>query len=82
MHPRAEVRALLERVETGEGLGVGLLDEVLGIGRVPGHPQRCAVELIEERHGQFLELFGALFCLVGLQLDRQPELLTCWSLGV
>src|SRR5699024_3190020 len=80
--PGTEVGPGLERVEPGVGLGVGLLDQVLRVGGVTRHPQRRAVQLVEKRHGQLLELLGALLRSVGMQLGRQPELLTCRYPGV
>ena len=45
-----------ERVRLGERL----LDEVLGVGGVAGHPHRGGVELVEERQRVALEAGGAL----------------------
>ena len=48
--PRLEVRALFEAAERAVGLEVGLLHEILGVGRVAGHAQRTRVERRHELH--------------------------------
>src|SRR5207245_125983 len=40
IHPRLEVRPLFEAGESPIGAQVGLLHEVIRVGRVPGHPKR------------------------------------------
>jgi len=47
VQPGLEVGALGELVEGGVGLHERLLDQVLGVGRVAGHPQGRRVELVE-----------------------------------
>jgi hypothetical protein len=47
-------------VERAVGLGEGLLDQVLGVLRVAGHPHRRGVELVEERKRVALEASAAL----------------------
>ncbi len=42
--PGLEVRSLFEAIERAIGLEVGLLHEILGVGRVAGHAQRTRVE--------------------------------------
>ncbi len=65
VQPGLEVGALGELVEGGERLDERLLDEILGVGRVAGHPHRRRVELIEEGQRVALEpspaLLGGLF---------------------
>jgi hypothetical protein len=48
VQPGLEIRTLRELVEGGEGLDVGLLDEVLGVGGVARHAHRGGIELVEE----------------------------------
>ena len=45
--PRLEVRALLVGLKGSEGLHVGLLNEVVGIGRITRFAHRVTVELVE-----------------------------------
>jgi hypothetical protein len=59
--PRLQVRALLELVERGVRLGERLLYQVLGVGRVAGHPERGGVELIQVGQHILLEALTALF---------------------
>ena len=42
--PGADVRPRLVAVEGAEGAEVGLLDEVLGVVGVPGHPIRGPIQ--------------------------------------
>src|SRR5699024_11651409 len=49
VQPRLEVRSRFELMERTESLGEGLLNEVLGIRGISGHPQCRGVELIEKR---------------------------------
>src|SRR3954451_5077491 len=60
VEPGLEVGAFLELVEGGEGFDERLLDEVLGVGRVAGHPQCRGVELVEKRERCLLEARTAL----------------------
>src|SRR5690606_8839972 len=46
VEPGTQIGARPELVEVGERLGESLLHEVLGVGRVPGHPQGRRVELV------------------------------------
>ena len=78
VQPGLEVRALGELVEGRERLHEGLLDEVLGVGRVAGHPQRRGVQLVEEGQRVALEPCGPL--LRGL-LDRTHLLATDVRVG-
>ena len=50
----------LELVERRVGLGEGLLDQVLGVGRVAGHPHRGRVELIQVGQHILLEPLAPL----------------------
>ena len=62
--PRLQVRARLELVERGVGLGKGLLHQVLGVGRVAGHPHPGRVQLIQVRQHLALEPLAPLLeCL-------------------
>src|SRR4029077_8334515 len=61
VEPSLEVGALGKLVERGESFDVRLLHEVFGIGRIPSHPHRRRVELIEERQGVALETRSSLF---------------------
>src|SRR5829696_1248744 len=74
VEPGLEVGALLELVEGGEGLDERLLHQVLGVGRVAGHPHRRRVELVEERQRIPLEartpLVSGLVLLRGLVRHR------------
>ena len=70
VEPGLEVGARAERAERGERLEERLLHEVLGVGRVARHPQRCAVELVEQRHRVTLEAGGALLRGLLLLIDR------------
>ena len=58
VEPGLEVGAGPVLVEGAEGLGVGVLHEVLGIGPVTGHTQGGAVELVEVGQGLGLETGG------------------------
>ena len=51
------------------GLRERLLDEVLGVRGVAGHPHRGRVELVEERQRVALEAELALGLGLGLQVD-------------
>ena len=53
-----------------ERLDVGVLHQVFGVGRVAGHAQRGAVELIEVDQGIALEAQGALGVGLGGGIDR------------
>ena len=64
VEPSLEVGAVLVLVEGRERAHEGLLQEVLGVGGVAGHPQRGGVELVEVGQGVALEPGAAL--LVGL----------------
>src|SRR5690606_9471240 len=55
VQPRLEVGALTELVVGGERLGDGLLDEILGVGRVAGQPHGGRVELLGHGHDVPLE---------------------------
>src|SRR5699024_2893983 len=46
VQPRLEVRARLVLVESGIGLRIGLLDEVLGVGGIASHPQCSRIQLV------------------------------------
>ncbi len=48
-------------MKSRKGLDKGLLNQILGIGRVPRHAQRRRIELIEKRQGVLLETAGPLF---------------------
>ena len=52
VQPRLEVGALAERAEAGVRLDHGLLQQVLGVGRIPRHAQRTAVQLVEQRESR------------------------------
>jgi hypothetical protein len=69
VEPGLEVGAGLELVERRVGLGERLLDEVLGVTRVAGHPHRRTVELVEERQGVALEARGAVVVTLGRHID-------------
>jgi hypothetical protein len=72
VQPGLEVRARLVLVERRERLGEGLLDEVLGVGGIAGHPQRGRVQLVEVLEGIALEALGPL--LSGLRRRRSTLL--------
>ena len=46
VQPRAQVRARSELMESDVRPGEGVLDQVLGVARVAGHPERCGVQLV------------------------------------
>src|SRR5690606_10695259 len=75
VEPRLEVRPLLELVERSEGFGERLLDEVLRVRRIAGHPQRRRVQLVQERHGVSLEPSRPV--LNGLLTLTQPRRPPC-----
>ena len=50
IQPGPQVGALGEAPEGGERLEERLLDQVLGVGRVTGHPQRRCVQLVQQGH--------------------------------
>ena len=60
VQPRLEVRAFPERAEARIGFHHGFLQQVFGVGRVAGHPQGAAVELVEQRKRVALEARGQL----------------------
>ena len=55
VQPSLQVRARGELVKGRVRLGVGLLHDVLGVGRVARHPQRAGVELVKVLQGVSLE---------------------------
>src|SRR5262249_38714063 len=62
--PCLQVRAGLELLERGVGLGEGLLYQVFGVRRVSGHPHTGCVDLIQVRQRHALESLASLFeCL-------------------
>ena len=69
VQPRLEVGARRELVERAERLGVGLLDEVLGVVRAAGHAQAGGVELVEEGQGVGLEPGLTLLRGLGFEVD-------------
>ncbi len=75
VEPGLQVGAGPERAERGVGLEEGLLHQVLGVGRVAGHPQRGPVELVDQRHRVPLEAGGAL--LPGSRPPRRAGALGC-----
>jgi len=71
VEPSLEVGAGLVLVEGRERLGEGLLDEILGVGRVARRAQCSAVELVQEGHCLDLEAHGPLCERLGAQVkDR------------
>ena len=58
VQPGLEIRSLAERPETGIGLDHGLLQQVLGIRRIARHPQRTAVQLVQQRNRVAFETRG------------------------
>ncbi len=56
VQPRPHVRARGEAVLSAERLDEGVLDQVLGVVRVAGHPQRAAVEGVQVRERLGLEV--------------------------
>ena len=56
VEPGLEVRALLEAAEAAVGLEVGLLHEVLGVGRVARHAQGAGVQRAHVLHREVGEL--------------------------
>jgi hypothetical protein len=70
VEPRLQVGARAELVEGGVRLGERLLHQVLGIGRVAGHPHRGAVELVEERQRVPLEAGRTVGLRLGGYVDR------------
>ena len=86
VQPRPQVGALLEAAEAAVGPQVGLLHEVLGVGRVAGHPERGRVQRRHVLHGLLGEvglvghaatLTPAPLCLRGRR--RHRALRTCTS---
>src|SRR5215470_6527199 len=76
--PCLQVRAGLELVERGVGLGEGLLDQVFGVRRVAGHPHPGRVELIQVRQHLALEPLAPLLeCLRYRCLRYRTHLLRC-----
>ena len=69
VHPRLEVGAGLVLVERGVRLGVGLLEQVLGVGRVARGAHRGGVELVEQGQGLALEAGLALCGGLGGEVD-------------
>src|SRR6266699_2707644 len=62
--PRLEVRAGLELMEGRIRLGEGLLHQVLGVGRIAGHPHTRRIQLIQVWQDVMLEALAALLeCL-------------------
>ena len=55
VQPRPKVGALGEAAEAPVGTQIGLLDQVLGVGRVAGHPERGAVQRRHVLHGELGE---------------------------
>ena len=55
VEPRLQVRALLEPTEAAVRAQVRLLHQVLGVGRVAGHPERGRVQRRHVRRRQFCE---------------------------
>ena len=72
--PRLQVRPGLELVERRVGLGERLLDQVLGICRVPRHPQPRRVELIQEGQHIMLETLAALLECLGYRTHPLGDL--------
>ena len=70
VEPGLEVGAGPELLERAVRLRERLLDQVLGVGGVAGHPHRGGVQLVEERQRVALEARGA----VGLGLRRHVDL--------
>ena len=58
--PGAEVRSRLESMGEPEGPEVGLLNEVVGVGRALGQSQGEVVERVQMREGLLAELGGRL----------------------
>ena len=69
VHPRLEVGAGLVLVERGVRLGVGLLEQVLGVGRVARGAHRGGVELVEQGQCLALETGLALGGRLGGEVD-------------
>src|SRR4030095_13388150 len=65
VQPRLEVGPRRELVEGTVGPGEGVLDQVLGVGRVTRHPHRRGVHLVEERQCLALEALGTLLRRLG-----------------
>ena len=72
--PRLQVGARLELVERRVRLGERLLDQVLGIRRVPRHPQPGRVELIQVRQHVVLEALAALLECLGYRTHPLGDL--------
>src|SRR5207344_1766098 len=65
VQPGLEIRALLELVKRSVGLRVSLLDQVLGVRGVAGHPQGSGIELVEVLERVPLESRSALVLRLG-----------------
>jgi hypothetical protein len=61
IQPRLQIRPRREPVGKPERLDERILNEVLGIGPVPGQPQRRRVQRLQEAQG----LSGERFLIVG-----------------
>ncbi|MPM65599.1 hypothetical protein SDC9_112496 [bioreactor metagenome] len=69
VEPGLDVGARPELVERGERLRVRVLDDVLGVGGVAGHPQRGPVQLVQVGHGLALEPGRPLLRGLGRRID-------------
>ena len=69
VEPRLEVRAVLEPAEAPVRAEVRLLDEILGVSRVSGHPERGRVQRVHVGHRELGEAR-----LVGHRFERTPRL--------
>ena len=67
-------------MEGREGLGVDVLDQILSIGAVAGHPQGRAVELVQIGQRIRLKAGGALG--LGLRARGTVDLLTRLAVGI